>query len=335
MQFADMKNDFVFRRIFATHPEILCGLLNDLLERSGEDSIDSVEYLPSEQLPQLPGVKFSILDVRCCDRSGVKFIVEMQLVHVPAFDKRVVYNACKAYADQLKIGEPYTKLTDVVAVSICDFTLWPDAEQEKQGLAPIPMLSRWNMRERTSNNDGLLQVQYAFLELPKVPKEKPQEGGAALWAWLFVHAPELTEVPIDLPQGPYRDALAMANQMTFTKLELEAYQKTVNEIEQLRVVLDAKFVAGHQVGVALGHKAGVAEGHKAGVVEGHKAGVAEGHKAGKIEANVSAIFAIFAARGIAVSDDARARIASCNDAALVEQWIGLAVTVASPDELVP
>jgi hypothetical protein len=31
MIFADMKNDFVFRRIFATHPDILRGLLNDLL----------------------------------------------------------------------------------------------------------------------------------------------------------------------------------------------------------------------------------------------------------------------------------------------------------------
>jgi hypothetical protein len=32
MAFADLKNDFVFRRIFATHPDILRGLLNDLLE---------------------------------------------------------------------------------------------------------------------------------------------------------------------------------------------------------------------------------------------------------------------------------------------------------------
>jgi hypothetical protein len=35
MTFADLKNDFVFRRIFAKHPDILCGLLNDLLDRQG------------------------------------------------------------------------------------------------------------------------------------------------------------------------------------------------------------------------------------------------------------------------------------------------------------
>lgn len=301
MVFADLKNDFVFRRIFATHPDILRGLLNDLLERTGDNAIEAVEYLPSEQLPQLPGVKFSILDVRCRDRLGARFIVEMQLVHVPAFDKRVVYNASKAYADQLKIGEPYTKLTDVVAVSICDFNLWPDVEQEKSGLALVPMLSRWNMRERTSNNHGLLQVQYAFLELPKVPKVKPTTAGAALWAWLFVHAPDLTEVPEDLPPGPHRDALAMANQMTFTKEELDAYQKTVNEIEQLRVVLDAKFVAGHTVGVA--------------------------------EGKGSALLTILNARGIVVRHDMRERILHCNDSALLDQWIARAITAQSVEDV--
>ena len=46
MAFADLKNDFVFRRIFATHPDILAGFVN-----------------------------------------------------------RVIYNGCKAYADQLKAGD--------------------------------------------------------------------------------------------------------------------------------------------------------------------------------------------------------------------------------------
>ena len=39
MVFADLKNDFVFRRIFGKHPEILRGLLNDLLERQGDSLI--------------------------------------------------------------------------------------------------------------------------------------------------------------------------------------------------------------------------------------------------------------------------------------------------------
>jgi hypothetical protein len=51
MAFADLKNDFVFRRIFATHPDILCGLLNDLLDRRDEEAIASSEYLPASSFP--------------------------------------------------------------------------------------------------------------------------------------------------------------------------------------------------------------------------------------------------------------------------------------------
>jgi predicted transposase/invertase (TIGR01784 family) len=314
MLFADMKNDFVFRRIFATHPDILRCLLDDLLERSGDQAIESIEYLPSEQLPLVPGFKLSILDVRCRDRSGATFIVEMQLVHVAGFDKRVVYNASKAYVDQLKTGESYTKLQEVVAISICDFDLWPDKEQRSLGLPLVPMLSRWNMREKSSLNNGLLQIQYAFLELKKVPKEKPKTLGAALWAWLFVNAPQLPEIPDDLPLGAYREALGIANQWTFSKEELDAYHKTVDEIEQLRVVMDAKWADGRQTGVAEGHKTGVAEGHKTGVA--------------------SAILAVLAARGVVVSDAARRRIVECKDVAVLERWITLAVTVVSADDLV-
>jgi hypothetical protein len=234
MVFADLKNDFVFRRIFAKHPSILCKLLNDLLERQGEQTIEDIEYLPSEQLPVVAGAKLSILDVRCRERSGSTFVVEMQLLHVDGFMNRVVYNACKAYVDQLKVGEPYTKLADVVAISICDFALWPDAEQDAAKLPRVPMLSHWNMVERTSGNHGLLQVQYVFLELAKLPQERPATEGAPLWAWLFVHAPELTSVPADLPPGPYREAVELANEATFTLGELEAYRKVMDEIQQAR-----------------------------------------------------------------------------------------------------
>ena len=57
MVFADLKNDYVFRRIFATHPAILRRLLNDLLERTGAQTIEQIEYLPGEQLPVAEGAK--------------------------------------------------------------------------------------------------------------------------------------------------------------------------------------------------------------------------------------------------------------------------------------
>jgi predicted transposase/invertase (TIGR01784 family) len=295
MAFADLKNDFVFRRIFATHPDILRGLLNDLLDRRDEEAITSIEYLPSEQLPLVVGAKLSILDVRCKDRAGTTFVVEMQLIHVPGFINRVVYNACKAFVSQLKVRDKFKQLTDVVAVSICDFMLWPDAKQEKQRLPLVPMLSRWNMTERASGSPGLLQVQYAFLELPKLPERKPETRGAAYWAWLFVHAPELNEMPADLPQGPFREALELADKATFSQEELDAYQKVVDEIQQVRDLAEAKW--------------------------------AEGETAGQARA----ILALLAARGISVSAEARIQIEECKDPTTLDRWIVRAATASSAE----
>ncbi|MGK3960214.1 Rpn family recombination-promoting nuclease/putative transposase [Sorangium sp. So ce118] len=311
MRFADLKNDFVFRRIFANHPDILRGLLNDLLERQGERTIEAIEYLPSEQAPHVTGAKLSILDVKCRDRTGTTFVVEMQLIHVPGFVNRVVYNACKAHVAQLQRGEPYTKLADVVAVSICDFALWPDAEQDAQGLPRVPMLSRWNMTERSSGQNGLLQVQYAFLELPKLPKRWP-ETGAELWAWLFVHTPDLAEVPPELPPGPHRDAVELANEATFTQAEQEAYQRVMDEIQQARELVK------------------LAADAEARAVDAE----ARGRQEGLIAGQARAILAVLAARGIAVESETRARIAACTDAATLDRWIARAATAASAEEVV-
>jgi predicted transposase/invertase (TIGR01784 family) len=310
MLFADLKNDFVFRRIFATHPDILRGLLNDLLDRRGEKTIASLEYLPSEQLPLAEGAKLSILDVRCKDRTGTTFVVEMQLIHHPGFINRVVYNACKAYAGQLKAGGWYTDLTDVVAVSICDFVLWPDARQETEKLPPVPMLSRWELTEKACGRPGLHQVQYAFLELPKVPKDKPETGaGAAYWAWLFVHAPELQEVPADLPPGPYRDALELANQAKFSQEELQAYERVRDEIRQVLEIAAARWAEGK------------AEGKTEGKTEGETSG------------RIAALLAVLMARGLSVSAEARARIEACKDVITLDRWIARAVTAASIEDV--
>ena len=302
MAFADLKNDFVFRRIFATHPAILRGLLNDLLERTGDRAIEAIEYLPSEQLPLVEGAKLSILDVRCKDGAGTTFVVEMQLIHHPGFINRVVYNACKAYAGQLKAGDWYTQLMDVVAISICDFELWPDGKQSQQQQPLVPMLSRWNMTERVSKNEGLLQVQYAFLELPKVPRERPERAGADLWAWLFVHAPELTEVPADLSAGPYRDALELANQAKFTKEEMQAYERVRDEIRQVLEIAAARW--------------------------------AEGKAEGETAALVRTILALLAARGVSVSVETRARIEACKDVSTLDRWILLAATARTAEDVI-
>ena len=62
-------------------------------------------------------------------RARPALVVEMQVLKVEGFEKRVVYNASKAYVMQLRNAEDYPTLCDVVGVTICDFVLWPDKDE--------------------------------------------------------------------------------------------------------------------------------------------------------------------------------------------------------------
>src|SRR4051812_9658694 len=101
--FADPKTDFVFQRIFGSddHKTALLGFLNDVLELDDAHRIAKVSLLSPEQRPKISEIKYSIVDVKCVDTRGITYVVEMQVLNVEAFEKRVVYNVAKVYTNQL------------------------------------------------------------------------------------------------------------------------------------------------------------------------------------------------------------------------------------------
>jgi predicted transposase/invertase (TIGR01784 family) len=256
--FADLKNDFVFRRIFAHHPELTTALLNDLLGLQGDDRIVWLALLSPEQAPIVTGAKLSILDLKARDQRGRTFVVEIQLLHMAGFLNRVVYNASKTFVGQLQAGQPYSSLTDVLALSLCDFPLWPDREGE----APVPLVSRWSMREKVSGREDLLQVQYAFVELPKVAAEGPLRSVAETWAWLFKYGVSLEQIPPGLSRAQ-EAALQLAEEATFSRDESEAYRRVFDEIQQARELAEEAGRKGEARGKEAGLRAGLRQGEAA------------------------------------------------------------------------
>ena len=165
--FADPKTDFVFQRIFGTdeHKSALIGFLNDVLGLDHAHRVTDVSFLPAEQRPKVSELKYSIVDVKCVDARGTTYVVEMQVLNVEAFEKRVVYNVAKAYTNQLEVGDDYPELDDVIGISICDFELWP-----RHDGASVPMLSRWRMQEQTSGVRGLPSSSSSFWNCPSTTR---------------------------------------------------------------------------------------------------------------------------------------------------------------------
>ena len=100
--------------------------------------------------------------------------------------------------------------------------------------------------------------------------------------------------------------MELANEATFTQLELDAYRKVMDEIQQAREYGDARWAQGK----------------------------AEGEAKGQTQGKAEAILMVLAARGINVDSDTRARIEACTDAALLNQWVVRAATAASAHDVI-
>jgi predicted transposase/invertase (TIGR01784 family) len=251
--FADPKTDFVFQRIFGSedHKPALLGFLNDLLELDDAHRIQSVSLLPPEQRPKISELKYSIVDVKCVDVRGTTYVVEMQVLNVEAFEKRVMYNVAKAYTNQLEGGQTYPELNDVIGISICDFELWP----RQKGFA-VPMLSRWRMQEQHSGTRGLSQLQLVFLELPKYDGASQPRSLVEKWAYFFREAENLSAIPEALAHPPVLEALEAARTARFTTAEWDAYIAAGMAIQNERGALSLARREGEETGLERGREEG-------------------------------------------------------------------------------
>ncbi len=108
MVFINPKTDFAFKKIFGStdSKDILISFLNALLYE-GQPIIEDLEIIDPYSASRVRGLKDTYLDVKAQITGNKTVIIEMQVLNVAAFDKRVLYNAAKAYSTQLKSGEGY------------------------------------------------------------------------------------------------------------------------------------------------------------------------------------------------------------------------------------
>lgn len=259
--FADPKTDFTFHRIFGSdkHKPALIGFLNDILALEGERRITEVTFLDPAQRPKVEELKLSIVDVKCKDARGIQYVVEMQVLNVAGFDKRVVYNVAKAYTNQLDTGADYPKLNDIVGITICDFEIWPDRKGHD-----VPMVSRWRLQEQTSGTVGLSALQFVFLELPKYAVEGLPRTMIEKWAYFFREAKNLDLVPEVLNYPPIVEALDAARTASFTVDEWDAYIRAGMAIQNERGLLSIAEEEGRKRGLDEGLKKGLEKGLEKG-----------------------------------------------------------------------
>ena len=256
-KYLDPKADLTFKLIFE-HEDLLISLLNALLPLDEGKIIEHLEYLPAELVPENPGKKDSVVDVRCRETGGRHFIVEMQMNWNNEFRQRVILNASKAVVKQLEPGEKFELVQPVYSLNLINDTGFesdPDEFYHDYAIVDVAHTDR--------RIEGL---RFIFIELPKFkPKTIQEKKMAVLWLRFLTEINvRTTEAPVELLENPdTAKALKILEKSAYTEAQLIAYDRFWDAVYRERVFYD--------------------DGFKNGEIKGRDEGRAEGIEQGKLE----------------------------------------------------
>ena len=274
MRYLSPKADLTFKKVFGEHPDLIISFLNALLPlEMPEEEITWVEYLTPELVPQNPFRKDSIVDVRCKDRQGRQFIVEMQMMWTSAYKQRVLFNASKAYVSQLEKGGDYELLQPVYSLNLVNDTF---SESEDY-------YHDFKIVEIANTREVIEGMRFIFVELPKfTPRNYGDKKMKVLWLRFLTEIDEHTrEVPDELMENPeINKAVVQLEESAFTEKQLLGYEEFWDMVSTAKMQISSSRREGLEEGHAQGRAEGLEEGHAKGLEEGHAKGLEEGHAKG-------------------------------------------------------
>ena len=264
-KYLDPKADLTFKKVFGEHKELLISFLNALLPLPEGKEIVTLEYLPSEMVPVNPDKKDTIVDVRCKDKDGRQFLVEMQMYWTDAFRQRVLLNTGKAYSLPADRGEKYSELKPVYTLSLVNDIAFPELPDD---FYHCYMMTHSKYKEYTIDD-----IEMIFVELPKFkPDTMLDKKMAVLWLRFLTEINEHTkEVDKELlSDDNVAKAVSLVEESAYSDAELWAIDRYWDSVSRERTALSEKYLKGEAKGREEGRAEGLAEGEKKGREEGRK-----------------------------------------------------------------
>jgi len=114
--------------------------------------------------------KMGIVDLKLRTKSGRVIHIELQVDSNAHLKHRILYYAARLIGDQLRWGDNYGKLHQVVSIVICNHILL----DEEQGY-----VSKYELRN-DNNRSFTHLLKLVILELPKLP----EAADSGIWPWL-------------------------------------------------------------------------------------------------------------------------------------------------------
>jgi predicted transposase/invertase (TIGR01784 family) len=233
MRFIDPKIDFAFKKIFGSSDskDILINFLNAILYEA-QPLIEDLEIIDSQPENPTLGVQETRLDVKATINGDRIALVEIQLINVPSFGNRVLYNAAKSYSQQLTGKDRYERLKTVISLKIADFEMFDNQPE---------FMSRFVFQEKEQQFECPdTEIELVFIELPKFSKELAAlETTADQWIYFIKNTSTLETVPETLSAVPeIQKAFRIAREDNFTQEELKELQKQELWIQDQQIAIE-------------------------------------------------------------------------------------------------
>jgi len=193
--------------------------------------------------------KFTSVDVRCKDKNGRQFLVEMQMNWTTAFKQRVLFNASKAYVTQTEKGFEYSQLKPVYALNLINQNYLPNSSEYYHHYAVVHL---------KDNNEKLDGLEFVFVELEKFKAQNIRDKKLqVLWLRFLTEINEQAEkISEELLSNPeIKQAINFVYEASLTKEEKLMYDKNWDRISSEKTIL------------AQTKEEGIAEGKAEGRVE--------------------------------------------------------------------
>ena len=269
-RYINPHTDFGFKRLFGSefNKELLKSFLNAMFR--GEQNVQEVTYLNSEQLGDRMDARRAVFDVYCENDRGEKFIVEMQNVYQEFFKDRTIYYSTFPIREQAQRGGDWDfHLNSVYTIGLLNFNFADGLDDAHRWHHEVKLM------EVDTKEVFYDKLTYVYVEIPKFDKHESELVTMYdKWMYVLKNLSRLMERPAALQDRVFTRLFEQAEISKFNPTELKLYEDSVNAY---RDIVNARKTA---------EKKKYAEGKEDGRAEGREEGRAEGREEGRAEEKV-------------------------------------------------
>ena len=226
----DLKNDYVFKRIFSK-PENN-EELKELLEAILNIEIEKVEVKNPEITKNYADEKLGVLDIRAQINEDTMIDIEMQVANVKTMVNRNIIYTSRLIAEDTRVGEEYRGLKKFISITILGENLlkrnsyhsivhlkFENSEPEKQ-------VEMGYEKEQDLLTD---RIEVHYIELKKFVKKNPKMSSKLeQWLWLIIGEEEKVKMAREKNKTIEKVVEDLDEMSADENERLEAYKRQVN-----------------------------------------------------------------------------------------------------------